>query len=149
MTIKRVYLSSTFKDLLPFRAAVARALRRINKEVEGMEDYVTSDERPLDKCRNGVTAADVYVGLFAHRYGFIPTGDNPGQKSITELEYAGANQKSPAFCSCSTKNRPGRRSSWTSGPATATAASGWRVCARNSRKRIAATSEAKRNSRHW
>jgi hypothetical protein len=92
MTIKRVYLSSTFKDLLPFRAAVARALRRINKEVEGMEDYVTSDERPLDKCRNGVAAADVYVGLFAHRYGFIPTGDNPGQKSITELEYRHARE---------------------------------------------------------
>ena len=38
--INRIYLSSTFKDLEPFRAAVARAVRRINKEVEGMEEWL-------------------------------------------------------------------------------------------------------------
>ena len=69
MTIKRVYLMRRSRTSSLFAPRSHVRFRRINKEVEGMEDYVTSDERPLDKCRNGVAAADIYVGLFAHRYG--------------------------------------------------------------------------------
>jgi hypothetical protein len=34
-----------------------------------------------------VEAADVYVGLFAWRYGYVPRDDNPSGLAITELEY--------------------------------------------------------------
>ena len=51
-----------------------------------MEDYVASDQRPLEECLEDVAKADVYVGIFAHRYGYIPE-DNPESLSITELEY--------------------------------------------------------------
>src|SRR5581483_2771693 len=87
-----IYISSTYSDLKEHREAVARALRRMNKSVVAMEDYVATDQRPLDKCLADVGSCDVYVGIFAWRYGFIPDKDNPGQKSITELEYRKATE---------------------------------------------------------
>jgi hypothetical protein len=34
-----------------------------------------------------VADCDIYIGIFAWRYGFIPSENNPEGKSITELEY--------------------------------------------------------------
>ena len=42
---------------------------------------------PLGKCLEDVAASDLYVGVFAHRYGYVPDYDNPDRRSITELEY--------------------------------------------------------------
>lgn len=81
-----VYISSTYKDLADHRSAVAHALRRMNKLAVAMEDYTSSDARPLDKCLSDVDRCDIYVGIFAHRYGFVPTQDNRTGLSITELE---------------------------------------------------------------
>jgi hypothetical protein len=52
-----------------------------------MENYVAADQRPLAKCLEDVVGCDLYVGIFAHRYGYIPDHDNPQGRSITELEY--------------------------------------------------------------
>jgi hypothetical protein len=52
-----------------------------------MEDYGAADERPLARCLRDVADADVYVGLFAWRYGYVPRKGNPDKRSITELEY--------------------------------------------------------------
>jgi hypothetical protein len=52
-----------------------------------MEDYVASNQRPLGKCLEDVAKADVNVGIFAHRDGYIPEKGNPESRSITELEY--------------------------------------------------------------
>ena len=54
-----------------------------------MEDYVATDERPVDKCLKDVAKADIYVGIFAFRYGYVPPADhsNPKGLSITELEF--------------------------------------------------------------
>lgn len=82
-----VYISSTYMDLAPFREAVARNLRKTGQIVVSMEDYTASDERPLDKCLADVRRCDIYLGIFAHRYGFIPQDGNPESLSITELEY--------------------------------------------------------------
>src|SRR6185295_5916186 len=58
------------------------------RTVFGMESDLVSDERPLKKCLDDVAACDVYVGIIAWRYGFIPKlEENPDQRSITELEY--------------------------------------------------------------
>lgn len=83
----KIYISSTYSDLTEYREAVYRALRRMGHDVIAMEDYVATDQRPLDKCLADMAACDVYVGIFAWRYGYIPNQDNPDQKSITELEY--------------------------------------------------------------
>ena len=86
----KIYLSSTFEDLKAHRQEVGLALRRLGHTVIGMEDYVAADERPLDKCLKDVRACDVYVGLFAFRYGYVPKVDNQQKRSITELEYLAA-----------------------------------------------------------
>jgi hypothetical protein len=87
MPITRIYISSTYEDLKPYRSAVASYLRKLNKQVICMEDYVASDTRPLAKCVQDVDRSDAYVGIVAHRYGYIPEKDNPDSLSITELEY--------------------------------------------------------------
>ena len=83
----KIYISSTPSDLEECREAVYRMLRRMQHNVIAMEDYVARDQLPLDKCLDDVAACDVYIGIFAWRYGYIPDEDNPAQKSITELEF--------------------------------------------------------------
>ena len=83
----KIYISSTFEDLKDFRRRVYDQLRSLRHDVIAMEDYVAADERPLDKCLRDVREADVYVGLFAWRYGYVPRKGNPKRKSVTELEY--------------------------------------------------------------
>jgi len=80
-----VYLSSTYIDLKDYRESVNRTLRKYEDiKVIAMEDYSAFDERPVKKCLNDVEKCDVYIGLFAWRYGFIPNGYD---LSITHLEY--------------------------------------------------------------
>lgn len=83
----KVYLSATFKDLVDYRKAAYQQLRMMRHDVIGMEDYVASDQRPLAKCLADVEASDVYLGIFAWRYGYVPRSGNPHKRSITELEY--------------------------------------------------------------
>ena len=82
----KIYISSTFVDLEQFREKVYRELRSLRHDVIAMEDYVAADKRPLDQCLQDVRICDVYVGIFAWRYGYIPAKDNPERLSITELE---------------------------------------------------------------
>lgn len=85
----RAYLSSTFKDLEKHRQAALKAILAAGYDCSAMEHYAAADERPLDVCLADVARCELYVGLFAHRYGFIP----PGQEcSITELEFRTARQ---------------------------------------------------------
>lgn len=83
-----VYLSSTYEDLARYRDKVASALRTVGHHVIGMEEYAAGDIRPLDKCLADVRTADIYVGIFAWRYGYVPKAKvNPRRRSITELEF--------------------------------------------------------------
>jgi hypothetical protein len=97
MPIQKIYISSTSADLHEFRSTVAAFLRKQNMTVIAMDDYVATDKRPLAKCLADVASADVYVGIFAKRYGDVPEADNPDSRSITELEYrqAVAEKKRP------------------------------------------------------
>lgn len=88
-----IYISSTYKDLEGEREKVYRALRQLRHDVIAMEDYLATDERPLDKCLADVERSDVYVGIIAQRYGFIPEQNNPLKKSITEREFLKAREK--------------------------------------------------------
>src|SRR5262249_32958698 len=82
-----------------------------NKRVVGMEDYVAADERPLAKCLKDVEASDVYVGVFAYRYGFIPEPSEIPGTSITELEYRHALKcKKPCLLFLLAEDQPWQRS---------------------------------------
>jgi hypothetical protein len=82
--VARIYISSTFEDLKDYREKVRVALRQMGHEDIEMEYYVAEDKRPLDKCLEDVASCDLYIGIFAWRYGYVPDGYG---KSITELEY--------------------------------------------------------------
>jgi HEAT repeat protein len=85
--MSRIYVSSTFADLHAHRKALSLAIRRLGHVDIAMEYYVAEDARPLDRCLRDAGSCDLYVGLFARRYGFCPPG---GQRSITELEFRAA-----------------------------------------------------------
>src|SRR5260370_18709495 len=90
--VATIYLSSTYNDLKACREAVYHVLRQMRHDVIAMEDYVATDERPIEKCLADVAASDLYIGIFAWRYGYMPSEMNPEPKSITELEYRKATQ---------------------------------------------------------
>lgn len=83
----RIYVSSTFIDLKEFRHKVSQAIRRAKHEDVAMEYYVAEDRRPVDRCLADVSRCDVYLGIFAWRYGWVPRNKNRKRFSITEMEY--------------------------------------------------------------
>jgi HEAT repeat protein len=85
--VSTIYVSSTFNDLRAHRKALSLAIRRLGHVDIAMEYYLAEDGRPLDRCLRDASACDLYVGLFARRYGFCPPGE---QRSITELEFRAA-----------------------------------------------------------
>lgn len=83
----KIYVSSTYLDLQEFREKILFHLQRMKQAVKAMEYYLADDRRPADKCIADVEMCDIYVGIFAWRYGTIPEDDNPDKLSITEMEY--------------------------------------------------------------
>ena len=94
-----IYLSSTYEDLKEYRRAVFDALRQARYQVIAMEDYVATDQRPLKKCLDDVVRSDIYVGIFAFRYGYTPPTEhgNPDGLSIKQLEFRQAEGKKPCL----------------------------------------------------
>jgi hypothetical protein len=98
--IMKIYLSSTQSDLAAHRLAVAHVLRQSGHQVVHMEEYTAEAQRPLERCIKDAAEADLYVGLFAWRYGHVPAptdtppslpeGVVPGRTSVTEAEYHAA-----------------------------------------------------------
>jgi Domain of unknown function (DUF4062) len=88
----KVYISSTYQDLVEYRAAVDRTLRRMGHDVIGMEQYIAEGGKPVERCKADVRVADVYVIIVAWRFGYAPnrTATPPDRRSITEIELAEA-----------------------------------------------------------
>jgi hypothetical protein len=102
--MKKVFVSSTYSDLIPYRDVVQKVIRQARAVAVGMEDFGARDDPPLRECLAGVEESDVFVGIYAHRYGFVPDGL---QISITEAEYQHAIIKSlPVFAYILDDNYP-------------------------------------------
>lgn len=92
----KVFISSTYIDLIDHRKVVAEALERMNLSVGRMEVLGANPKEPKVACLSLLDDCDIFVGIYAHRYGFIPEGDD---KSITEQEYDYAQQTNKdMFC---------------------------------------------------
>lgn len=91
-----VFVSSTFVDLSEHRSTVQSAIRQLGAVDISMENFGARDERPKAECLRIIgEEVDSFVGIYAHRYGFIPKGD---KKSIIEAEYDAAIQNNlPMF----------------------------------------------------
>jgi len=86
--MERVFVSSTFVDLERHRDAVLEVIRRLGATTVAMEQFGARDERPKEECLRIIRdETDLFVGIYAHRYGSIPPGD---ELSITEQEYDAA-----------------------------------------------------------
>ncbi len=78
-----VFLSSTFQDLREERAAVGEVCRELGLGVAVIESFVTH-HTPLEASFAQLDQCEVYLGIFARRYGHIPSGQ---AVSVTEMEY--------------------------------------------------------------
>ncbi|MDH2427620.1 HEAT repeat domain-containing protein [Sphaerisporangium sp. TRM90804] len=85
--MKKAYVSATYRDLVQERAAVRQALEGMRVHGVAMEAYVADTRPPLEKCLRDVRECDLYIGVFAFRYGYVPDGET---RAITELEYRAA-----------------------------------------------------------
>ncbi|TVR25523.1 MAG: DUF4062 domain-containing protein, partial [Anaerolineaceae bacterium] len=80
-----VFISSTSIDLPEHRQAVEDAILDLDFHPVGMKNWPVSGENPVALCKQKVEQSHVYVGIYAHRYGWRPDGYDG--KSITEMEY--------------------------------------------------------------
>lgn len=85
----RVFISSTFVDMIPYRDAIAEAVRNCDAIAYGMERFVPAPIRPLTRCYEEIEGSQIFVLLLGHRYGEIDTDSG---KSFTELEYIHAKE---------------------------------------------------------
>jgi hypothetical protein len=80
-----VFLSSTAKDLQPYRDAIAEAIGTMSRvQCERMEDFGAVDGEPLEVCRRKVAESDIFVGMVGHLFGNSPEGSD---LSCSQIEY--------------------------------------------------------------
>lgn len=79
-----LFVSSTRLDLIPYRDQVRETLGRLRQLAVVMEQFGAEDGDATEVSTDKVASADLYLGIFAWRYGYIP----PRRKrSVTHLEY--------------------------------------------------------------
>ncbi len=94
-----VFISSTSIDLPLHRQKIIEILNLLHFQPIGMEYWGATGEKSLDLCKKHVCEADIFIGIYAHRYGWCPDGET--EKSITELEFDWAVERSiPRLCFC-------------------------------------------------
>ena len=80
----RIFISSTWQDLQPEREAVERALHRMqDTSFTSMQYFGSRHDTPEQFSLMEVERCNIYVGIFAHRYG----------SGITEKEYRRARER--------------------------------------------------------
>jgi tetratricopeptide (TPR) repeat protein len=102
-----VMISSTTLDLPAHRKEVLDACLQQDMFPMMMEHLPASEAEAVAASVELVDKADIYIGVFAHRYGHVPKKDNPRQVSITEIEYARAVEREiPRLIFIIDKNHP-------------------------------------------
>jgi tetratricopeptide (TPR) repeat protein len=84
---KTVMISSTARDLPEHRKEVMDACLRQGMFPDMMEHLPASDADAIRVSLEMVNRADIYLGIFAYRYGYVPKQNNPKRISVTEMEY--------------------------------------------------------------
>lgn len=80
----KVFISSTGRDLEEYRRAAIAVCNRLSLVPIAMEHFEATGRGIVESSKKKLDLADVYVGLFAHRYGSIEKGHT---RSVTEIEF--------------------------------------------------------------
>ncbi len=80
----KVFISSTHKDLVDHRAKVAEAVERLGQQGVRMVVFGARPSEATEASLDEVDVSEVFVGIYAHRYGYVPLGS---QSSITRMEF--------------------------------------------------------------
>jgi CheY-like chemotaxis protein len=100
----RIFLSSTFEDLIEYRAKAASAVERLGQQGIRMEVFGARPVEATTACLSEIKDSDAFIGIYAHRYGFIPHNQ---MLSITEQEFDYASSlRKPIFCFVLDDNLP-------------------------------------------
>jgi len=92
----RVFLSSTYRDLIKYRKKAAEAVELLGQQAGRMEMFGAQPREPKDACLREIDQSDSFVGIYAFRYGYIPEGS---KISITEIEFQHALERNkPIYC---------------------------------------------------
>lgn len=87
---QKIFISSTFLDLLEIRDIARESILRMQNHSEDMLHWTADERTPLETSIKRVVSSDVLILILAHRYGTILQNEG---KSITELEYLVAKEK--------------------------------------------------------
>jgi tetratricopeptide (TPR) repeat protein len=82
--VLRVFLSSTLVDLQAHRAAVRDIVGRLGQFTLAMEQFGAREGDAQTVSTDLVAISDLYLGVIAWRYGYVPKGQ---ERSVTHQEY--------------------------------------------------------------
>jgi len=92
----KVFISSTYEDLINYRAAAIEAVEGTSYQALKMEVFGARPDGPKEACLKEIEQSNLFIGIYAHRYGYVPDG---GEISITEMEYLHAKKlDKPIYC---------------------------------------------------
>jgi hypothetical protein len=86
----KVFISSTSIDLRDYRDAAIEECNRLGLVPIAMEFFEAMAFGATAGSKQKLDGADLYVGIFAHRYGYIEAGQDKG---ITEIEFDHATER--------------------------------------------------------
>ena len=81
---QKVFISSTYGDLIPYRKKVWEKIEHLNIEILGMEKFGARKSAPLDTCLEEVSKSNIFIGIISFRFGSV---NKLSKKSFTQLEY--------------------------------------------------------------
>jgi hypothetical protein len=80
----RVFISSSGKDLADYREATIEICSQLGLRPVAMELFEGRGASAIESSKRELAQANLYVGIFAHRYGYIEQGYT---KAASELEF--------------------------------------------------------------
>jgi CheY-like chemotaxis protein len=99
----RAFLSSTYEDLVDYRAKAASAIERLGQQGIRMEVFGARPNQATIASLKEIDECETMVGIYAHRYGYIPPGLDI---SIVEQEFDHAIRDKMVFCFVLDENYP-------------------------------------------
>ena len=93
----KIFLSSTYQDLIGHREAAARAIERLGQQGVRMEVFGARPLEATSACIEEILDSDALIGIYAHRYWIrtlldsrsqLPSKSSTSQRSRTSRHSA-------------------------------------------------------------